>query len=348
MAQANAGLGQANAGLGQANAGQANAGLGQAATNSGSNLSINSNTFANNDTHLYGQDTFTYMVKAHGCYRPDEKVLLGDNLYLSLHAFQDEGLEYNPLYAREFCQGRLTTHPGYKPIDTVQEEYFQMLFCRNENDKHPCYIHCCTTNERVYDFVDGDLLLSEVIYLVNFHAQSHDAYWIDLNLLTCNAPCTNDPLKRTRVLVEKHRYQGPRMTKGHRKHPNTRKCTVLHRPATLEKVRFSNGDKTYYPMVGDRVLDKTGQYVVLTQKTKAKARDWTFLGSIMEGSFVKYYDGEDQLFVVEAVDVTRDDCLWIRNTRDPSVALYVRPNAVTHYRVVDMNGEDMDGWIEYY
>jgi hypothetical protein len=101
-------------------------------------------------------------------------------------------------------------------------------------------------------------------------------------------------------------------------------------------------------MVGDRLLDNTGQYVVLTQATKAKARDWTFLGSIMEGSFVKYYDGEDQLFVVEAVDVTRDDCLWIRNTRDPSVALYVRPNAVTHYRVVDMNGEDMDGWIEYY
>lgn len=305
--------------------------------------SPDSNVSITENQRVYGSDTFTYMVRAHGCYRPNEKVLLGDNLYLSLHAFQNEGLEYKPSYAREFCAGRLTAHPGYKPIDTVDTEYFQMLFCRNASDRSPCYVHCCTTNERVYDFIDGDLLLSELIYLMNFHAQSHDAYWIDLNLLTCNSPCTNDPIMRSRVLTEKNRYTGPRITKGHKRFPNTRKC--LKRPETLASVPFSNGLKPYYPMVGDRLWDKVlGQPVVLTQANVKK--DWTFVGSIDVGSFVKYYLDGDQLFVVDELAQGRDDFLLIRKVNDPSVTLYVRPNAVTSYRIVEM--EDVDQWFEYY
>jgi len=310
--------------------------------------SANSAVSMTNNTRLYGSDTFTYMVRSHGCYRRNEKVLLGDNLYLSLHSFQDEGLEYNPRYAKEFCEGRITPHPGYKPVDTADTEYFQMLFCRNETDRHPCYVHCCTTNERVYDFIDGDLLLSDLIYLVNFHAQSHGITWIDLNLLTCHGPCNNDPLLRSRVLVEYNKYQGPRITRGHRRYPHTRKCTIAGRAGTLAHVLFSNGQKTYYPMIGDRLLNRsTGEWLKVTRDNKGSLGSAVFMGTIDIGSFVKYYLDGDQLFVVDDFDLSREDFMFIRKTTDPYVTLYVRPTDVVHYRIVDME-DDMDKWFDYY
>jgi hypothetical protein len=311
--------------------------------------SVNSNVSITENQRLYGPDTFTYMVRSHGCYRPNEKVLLGDNVYMSLHAFQDEGLEYNPSYAREFCAGRITTHAGYKPIETIDTEYFQMLFCRTEKDRHPCYVHCCTTNERVYDFIDGDLLLSELLYLVNFHARSYGAYYIDLNLLTCNSPCSNDPITRSRILTNRKEYTGPRITARHKRFTNTRKCSQLKRPATLASVPFSNGLKPYYPMVGDRLWDKQmGQYVLVTAENKRRLpKSCVFVGSLDVGSFVKYYMGEDQLFVVEEMAKGKDEFLLIRKTTDSTVFLYVDPKAVTPYRVVEMD-EDVDHWFEYY
>jgi hypothetical protein len=71
------------------------------------------------------------------------------------------------------------------------------------------------------------------------------------------------------------------------------------------------------------------------------------MGSIDVGSFVKYYLDGDHLFVVDDLDLSRDDFLFIRKTTDPSITLYVHPTAVTHYRVVDMEG-DMDQWFDYY
>jgi len=317
----------------------------------GSNASANSAVSMTNNLRVYGSDTFTYMVRAHGCYRPDEKVLLGDNLYLSLHAFQDEGLEYKTDYAREFCAGRITTHPGYKPIETIDTEYFQMLFCRTEKDMHPCYVHCCTTNERVYDFVDGDILLSELIYLVNFHASSYGVHYIDLNLLTCNSPCSNDPILRSRVLDPYNSYKGQRITKGHKQHPNTRKCVQLKRPETLARMPFTNGLKKYYPMDKDRLWDKqTGQYFLVTKANKGRLpRSCVFVGSLDVGSFVKHYlNGEDQEFVVEDMVKGRDDFLFIRHNKDRSVALYVDPASVTSYRIVEMKELDVDELIQYY
>jgi hypothetical protein len=311
---------------------------------------VNSNVSITENQRLYGSDTFTYMVRSHGCYRPDEKVVLGENLYLSLHAFQDEGLEYNPIYAKEFCAGRVTPHPGYKPIDTVEHEYFQMLFCRTEKDTHPCYVHCCTTNERVYDFIDGDLLLSDLLRLVNVHARSYGGYYIDLNLLTCNRPCTNDPLIRSRILVEHNKYTGPRITKGHKKHRDTRKCTLMKRPNAVARLPLSTGRKTYYPMVGDRLWDKhMGQSITVTRENKGHLpRSSVFIGSIDVGSFVMHgMNGEDQVFAVEDLAQGRDDFLLIRNTMDRSIVFYVVPNEVTSYRVVNME-DDMDQWFEYY
>lgn len=331
------------------------------AAEEGSNASANSAVSITDNLRVYGSDTFTYMVRAHGCYRPDEKVVLEDNVYLSLFSFQDEGLEYKTDYAREFCAGRRTTHAGYKPIETIASEYFQMLFCRSERDKHPCYVHCCTTNERVYDFVDGDILLSELLYLVNFHASTYGASYIDLNLLTCNSPCRNYTIMRSRVLDPYHSYKGPRITKGHKKYPNTRKCVQLKRPETLAEVPFSNGLKKYYPMVNDRLWDKrTGEYVLVTKENKGRLpNSCVFVGSIGEGSFVKHYvakpqvegeeqKGEDQEFVVEEMVKGRDDFLFIRNNKDRSVAFFVAPAAVTSYRVVDMEDTDVDELIQYY
>jgi hypothetical protein len=328
-----------------------------AAEQQGSNASANSAVSVTDNLRVYGPDTFTYMVRAHGCYRPDEKVVLEDNVYLSLHSFQDEGLEYKTDYAREFCAGRRTTHAGYKPIETISSEYFQMLFCRSERDMHPCYVHCCSTNERVYDFVDGDILLSELLYLVNFHASTYGASYIDLNLLTCNSPCSNDPIMRSRVLDSYYSYKGPRVSKGHKKYPNTRKCIQLKRPATLAEVRFSNGVKKYYPMVNDRLWDKeTGQYVLVTKENKEHLpKSCVFVGSIAEGSYVKHYikgeapgEGEDHEFVVEEMVRGRDDFLFIRHNKDRSMALFVAPGSVTSYRIVNMEDTDVDELIQYY
>jgi hypothetical protein len=99
-------------------------------------------------------------------------------------------------------------------------------------------------------------------------------------------------------------------------------------------------------MVGDRLWDKDlGQAVVLTQ-IDAIPKEAVFVGSIDVGSFVKYYLDGDQLFVVDELAKGRDDFLLIRKVTDPSVTLYVRPTAVTSYRIVDM--EDVDQWFEYY
>ena len=104
-------------------------------------------------------------------------------------------------------------------------------------------------------------------------------------------------------------------------------------------------------MVGDRLWDRqTGQYVLVTAENKRRLpKDSVFVGSMDVGSFVKYYMGEDQLFVIEemAKGKDKDEFLLIRKTTDPTVVLYVDPKAVTPYRIVEMD-EDVDHWFEYY
>jgi len=67
-----------------------------------------------------------------------------------------------------------------------------MEFSREEKDKFDCYIYCCNTKERIYDFKNGDLLLSQVIDLVTLHNDTYSDSPAYLSMLTCNVECEDE------------------------------------------------------------------------------------------------------------------------------------------------------------
>jgi hypothetical protein len=145
-----------------------------------------------------------YFITSHGCYNKDKKVDL-KKLTLLFYTRENECLFYGNKYLKSFCNESLNKRKEYKPLFKKRGEYFQMEFGREEKDKHESYIYCCNTKERIYDFKNGDLLLSQVVDLVTLHNNSESPIY--LSMLTCNIECDNDEEEYGRKLHRKSSFK---------------------------------------------------------------------------------------------------------------------------------------------
>jgi hypothetical protein len=147
-----------------------------------------------------------YFISSHGCYTNRRKVNL-KKVTLLFYARENECIIYNNKFLKAFCRESTNKRKEYKPLFKKRREYFQMEFSREENDPCDSYIYCCNTKERIYDFKNGDLLLSQVVDIVTLHNNTYSDSPIYLSMLTCNSECEEDGENYGRRLHRKSSFK---------------------------------------------------------------------------------------------------------------------------------------------
>ena len=145
-----------------------------------------------------------YLLSSHGCYVKDKKVDLKD-VTLLFYAEENECIIYGKRFLKGFCNESINKRKEYKPRFKKRGEYFQMEYSRELSDKSESYIYCCNTKERIYDFKNGDLLLSQVIDLITLHNNSESPIY--LSLLTCNSECSDEGEEYGQTLHRKRSFK---------------------------------------------------------------------------------------------------------------------------------------------
>ena len=147
-----------------------------------------------------------YFISSHGCYTNRRKVNL-KKVTLLFYARENECIIYNNKFLKAFCRESTNKRKEHKPLFKKRREYFQMEFSREETDTHDSYIYCCNTKERIYDFKNGDLLLSQVVDIVTLHNNTYSDSPIYLSILTCNSECEEDGENYGRTLHRKSSFK---------------------------------------------------------------------------------------------------------------------------------------------
>jgi hypothetical protein len=129
-----------------------------------------------------------YYIVTHGCYVEGEKVDL-QNVTLEFFGGENECVSFEEIYTDSFCNESIYKKKGYKPVFKKRREYYQMEFGNEEGETLKGCIYCCTMKQEVYNFNDGDLLLSDVIKIVTQHNDTYYPTPIYLSMLTCNINC---------------------------------------------------------------------------------------------------------------------------------------------------------------
>ena len=256
-----------------------------------------------------------YFISSHGCFVNDKKVSLRD-VTLCFYARENECVFYNNKFLKSFCNESINKRKEYKPLFKKRGEYFQMEFSREEGDKYDSYIYCCTTKERIYNFKNGDLLLSQVIDLVSLHNNSESPIY--LSMLTCNAECSTENENRGRKLHRKGSFkenffpesytkerveETARLSKTLRKKLPSLKTNTLKSRHILKSGNYvlSKGKKVQVVRKDGKVFSVNGEELV--------RKEVAYLPDIEEGASLLYKKG------TWSVEQTNGHTLTIRNNK---------------------------------
>ena len=261
-----------------------------------------------------------YFITSHACYTNDRKVNL-KNITLGFYARENECVFYGNKFLKSFCNESINKRKEYKPLFKKRREYFQMEFARNEGDKYDSYIYCCNTKERIYDFKNGDLLLSQVVDLITLHNNTYSDSPIYVSLLTCNVECYDEGNEYGRKLHRKASFKNNFYPEKYTKENREEKARVSKKIRnTLPSVALSKAKSRHTLKSGNHVL-YSGKKIQIVKKDKKmfsvngeqlNKKLATYVPNIDEGRTVMF---ENDLWTVEE---TNGPMISIRNikTRD--------------------------------
>jgi len=158
-----------------------------------------------------------YYIVAHGCHRYNQ--IFDIDITLHFYAAEGECIVVTQKIMNTICSDINELGPSFnnsiKPLFTriPTSQYHQIEFGREDNDPLRSIIYCCGKDRHgvygeIYDFINGDLLLSQVIDLLKLHASIHEnSTPIELYILSCNTECDSPPgpnygVKITRTLKQ--------------------------------------------------------------------------------------------------------------------------------------------------
>jgi hypothetical protein len=135
-----------------------------------------------------------------------------------------------------------------------------MEFGRETRDTFHSFIYCCTTQELLYDFNNGDLLLSDVIDLIRLHADLRNPdSWIYLSMLTCNGLCKDKSEEYGVVLHRKKSFTESNLRPKNRNWKGTRNVALFTRKRNMRLVPNSSRSRRHILKIGNSVRHrKTG------------------------------------------------------------------------------------------
>ena len=195
-----------------------------------------------------------YYIATHGCYLDDEKVDL-QKVTLEFFAGENECVSFKEVYTDSFCTESIYKKKGYKPVFKKKKEYFQMIFGNEEGETIRGSIYCCTMKEEIYNFKDGDLLLSDVLKIITQHNNTYYPTPIYLSVLTCNINCDSEEgndygvtLHRKKSFREHFFFSKQVKTAHQLKERRKTRSSLFHLPEKRKtrKHELKTGDRVLY------------------------------------------------------------------------------------------------------
>jgi len=242
-----------------------------------------------------------YIITTHGCYRRKETVDL-KKAKLLVYAYENECIRFGDPYLESFCDKSIHKRKGnYKRKFIATQKYYQMEFGSLPEDDFSSYIQCCTTGKKLYDFKNGDLLLSDALNLITAYNDHVKPTPIYISVLTCNTECSdkNDSVEYGEHLTLDH---PPKLYPASKKNWNTTRSSVsnarkknMQTPTSRGTLRhrFKPGNLAIHPTKGTQTL------VTEENRKKLKARGNYFLPQVKIGDAVLY---QDQLWRIRRIE----------------------------------------------
>lgn len=148
-----------------------------------------------------------YYINAHACHYFNELINIDITLYF--YASEGECIVVTQGFLDNICSATNEYGPLFnnstKSLFTKPptSQYHQIEFGREADDPVESIIYCCgrdSSRDRgdvygeIYDFINGDLSLSQVIDLLKLHDSIHgDSTPIELYIFSCNKECDSPP-----------------------------------------------------------------------------------------------------------------------------------------------------------
>jgi len=281
-----------------------------------------------------------YVVTSHGCHRKVEKIPLY-NVRLLMYSYENEYVRYKPPYIETFCQkGYRKKNKAYKPLFGVSDAYYEMEFGKEEGDRFHSYVQCCKTGETIYDFANGDLLLSDVIELVRYHAQLHKYPGkINLSILTCNTPCKG---KVPDVGTALHRSNSYKINLEPPTYNwnGTRAVSRAKRKKNMTRLANSQRMIVHVPKSGNTMIHKTtGEKIKVTKNTVHQAsalkKTHYYLPNLVPGDFVYY----GQTYLVNKIEEVKAE------KKNTEAEKKNTEDMITYYEIRNEQTEEVV-WVE--
>jgi hypothetical protein len=240
-----------------------------------------------------------FLITTHGCYRKRETVDLG-SAKLLVHAFENECIRYGDDYKDTFCDKSIHKRKGdYKRKFIATRKYYQMEFSSLPEDNFESYIQCCTKNKKIYDFKNGDLLLSDALDMIVAYNKRINDTPIYISVLTCNTQCEDK--EDTNFGEHLTVNQPPRLYPVSKKNWNiTRKSATNSRKKNM-LIPASRGTLRHRFKVGNRAIHSThGTENVVTEENRKRLKTTSyFLPRTKVGDAVLY---QRDLWRVRSID----------------------------------------------
>lgn len=272
-----------------------------------------------------------YVVTAHGCRR--KEIIPLHNVRLAMYAYEDEYVRYAPTYADEFCEkSMIKKKKAYKPLFIVTDSYYEMSFGKEQGDQFHSFVECCSKKQPIYDFANGDLLLSDVIELIRHHAFINDHEGnIQLAILTCNMPCSGPDVPNVGTFLHRSTSYEPGKEPADYNWHKTRRKSMLKRRRNMERLPQSRRIKSHIPKAGNTMYHSETHDPMVVPPGLAAGNRMTikkthyFIPNLQPGDFVYYYG---ETYVIDQIAPEHKIIHYqIRNTRTRE-SLWVDARAV--------------------
>jgi hypothetical protein len=238
-----------------------------------------------------------YLITTHGCYRKHETVDL-KAAKLLVYAYENECLRYGEEYYSSFCNKSIHKRKGnYKRKFIATPKYYQMEFSRLPGDNFPSYIKCCKTNKILYDFKNGDLLLSDVLDLITAYNDHVDPSPIYLSVLTCNTECSDK--ENTNFGEHLTVNRPPKLYPSSKKNWNVSRKSVTNARKKNMLIPASRGTLKHRFKPDNLAIESNGTRTLVTEdnRKRLKTRSY-FLPQVNVGNVVWY---QHKLWKIRAI-----------------------------------------------
>ena len=258
-----------------------------------------------------------YLITTHGCFRKHETIDLND-VKLLMYAHENECIRYSKRYYQTFCNKSVQKRKGnYKRKFIATKKYYQMEFGSLPEDEFESYIQCCRTKKIIYNFKNGDMLLSDILDMITAYNNHFNPTPIYVSVLTCNTNCADKSETNENDYGENLGLgRPPFLFPSSKKNWNSTRNAGANARKRNMLIPSSRGTLRHRFKPGNRVIEPNGTETLVTEKNRKslKAMGSYLLPPAKPGNSVYY---QNKLWRIQSIQGERYTLIPLLDKLEP-------------------------------